>query len=249
MYGQVPWFAAAAAPAFSDAPSFGATVLAPPASGSGEGKTGDGNLDRPSDENPLAVVSWALETKQTASIVVRSPMLHFELQQFAFVPQPQSAKAPVSLPVVSLTLFFCSISDPAAPSSASRAAAVGEGGSQAGFLLGVERRLALLRHVIETVLRLKRHVAVFVHRANDELLHPASEPAYKALVSELERVQSRIRPVFVEPLQRSLHITFLGNPAADGVHPSNGTDTVSPQEHDHESKRDAGSRAPRRAAR
>jgi hypothetical protein len=148
------------------------------------GGTGAGAVRAPDDSDPLALLTWYLESATTydRNRAINTPAARFEIHKFDLVPL-QSRNGASKLPVVSLSIIECS------PST--------------------DVRLLLVRHVAREMARLQRWDMLLVHRLNSEL-QPALDSFYQnTLPAELHKLQPGVRRVSYDPKTKALHLVFF----------------------------------------
>jgi hypothetical protein len=145
---------------------------------------------RPSDNDPLLVITWLLESKSTDNCSVKVPRARFELQSYEFYPV---LPKPVKFHIVSLVMDRFS----------QRFLQPGHQSEQT-YSADCEVRLTVIRHVLREMIRLHRWHALMVFRVNDEL-HPSLDQFYsQSLQNELAKLQ--VKSIFIEPKHKSLQI-------------------------------------------
>lgn len=160
-----------------------------------------GQSPRPSDSDPLGVITWYLENRSTdRNCCIRTPSVVFELQQFDFIPFTAAKEQPVrtKISLVSLCIIHCM--------QRSRQPTLDEYQRRQLLEADCELRLLILRHVLKEMIRLKRWDALTVARLNEEL-SPHMDPIYNDFITqEINKLQPHIRPTIVDHKLKSLQI-------------------------------------------
>lgn len=134
---------------------------------------------RPTDSEPLKVISWYLESKTTeglvltSNIVVRLPRAEFNLHQFD--------------QIVALTMVQFGANS---------------------YESHCELRWTIIRHVVAEMIKLKRWYGLVIYRVNQELTDPNVDRIYQQFIlPELEKLQPNIKPAY-DPNQKTTQILF-----------------------------------------